>query len=382
MKLALKIIAPILIVALSWLIYKAQVASAPLPQSKIPPEVIPAADFVTSTASGFSPPLRSFGNVSSYFESTLNAQITGQIIEVSPDFRLGRTVKKDTVLVRLDPTDFEAALVTREANLTNAKRALAEEEIRAKQASEDWIISGRDLKSAPAYVLREPQIAAARGAVLSAQADIDKATADLSRATLAAPFDALITERSASLGNIATPQSPLGTLVATERVEIFLPLTPDQVRRLDLPSKENPALDIILTSSLYPEAQWIGRITRTAPTISRDQVVTVIAEVTNPFDHDPPLAIGSFVNAEITARPLSQTHRIPEAALVNDSFLWAIGPDDKLVRIEADRIHSDLGFAYVTLSDSGLTPPLRIVSRPLTNFQTGTHVRPIDPAKK
>ncbi|MGJ8695645.1 MAG: efflux RND transporter periplasmic adaptor subunit [Verrucomicrobiaceae bacterium] len=382
MKLALKIIAPLLIVAVSWFIFKIQVASAPPPQSKVPPEVVPAADFITSSPSEFAPPVRTFGNVSSYFESTLNAQITGQIIEVSPDFRVGRTVKKDAVLVRLDPTDFDAALVTQEANLTTARRSLAEEEIRAKQAAEDWTISGRDLKSAPPYVLRTPQLAAAHGAVRSAQAAVDKARADLARATLTAPFDALVTARSASLGNIATPQSPLGTLVATARVEVHLPLTPGQVQRLDLPSNLNPALDLTLTSSLYPDAEWTGKITRTSPTISRDQVVTVIAEIENPFAHDPPLAIGSFVNAEINARPLTQTHRVPEAALVNDSFLWAIGPDDRLVRIEADRIHSDLGFAYVTLADSDLTPPLRIVSRPLTNFQSGTHVRPIDPSKK
>jgi RND family efflux transporter MFP subunit len=379
MKLALKIIVPFLIVLAACFAYKMQKDSAPPLEGKVPPVIIPATTYLPSTAADYAPPVRTFGNVTSYFETILNAQVTGKIVEVSPDFRVGSTVRKGAVLVRIDATDFNAALTNQEANLTTAERALAEEEVRAKQAQEDWTISGRDLKSAPPYVLREPQLNAARGAVDSAKAAIEKAQADLERTAITAPFDALVTARSASLGNLANPQTPLGTLVATERVEIFLPLTPGQIRRVGLPSKTRQDLPVTLTSALYPEARWTGRITRTAPTISRDQVVTVIAEVMNPFDQDPPLTIGSFVSAEIEAQSISGTHKIPEAALVNDSFVWAIGPDDKLVRVEADRIHSDLGFAYVRLEEGKLTPPLRIALRPLTNYDTGMMVKPIAP---
>jgi len=382
MKLFLKLIVPFLILIGAGAIYYLLVLSAPEPAKKRPSVVTTETTYFTSTAADYTPPVRTFGNVSSYFETILNAQVTGKIIEVSPDFRVGRTVKKDTVLVRIDPTDFEAALVTQKANFSLAQRSLAEEEIRAKQASEDWTISGRALKDAPAYVLREPQLAAARGSVDSAKAAVDKAAADLVRTALTAPFDSLITARSASLGNLANPQTPLGTLVATERIEIFLPLTPDQVRRVALPSKTRQDLAFTLTSALYPDAQWTGKITRTAPTISRDQVVTVIAEVMNPFEHDPPLTIGSFVNAEITAKAINQVHRIPEAALVNDSYVWAIDPDNKLVRIAGDRIHSDLGFAYVKLAQGELASPLRIALRPLTNYDTGMSVKAIAPAEK
>ncbi|MDB0068184.1 hypothetical protein N9E90_02170 [Akkermansiaceae bacterium] len=109
--------------------------------------------------------MRTFGTVSSFFETTLTAQISGRVIEVSPDFRVGRSVSKGAVLVRIDPTDFDAEIVSRRAAVSLAKRALAEEEIRAEQAAEDWKISGRDLDTAPDYVLRKPQLAAARGDV-------------------------------------------------------------------------------------------------------------------------------------------------------------------------------------------------------------------------
>ncbi|MDB4416879.1 hypothetical protein N9277_01290, partial [bacterium] len=124
------------------------------------------------------------------------------------------------------------------------------------------------------------------------------------------------------------------------------------------------------------------RIIRTAPTISQDQAVTVIAEIAQPFSQSPPLSIGTFVNASLAAKQLSGTYRITEASLINDAYLWTIGPDDKLVRLEAERLHSDLGFAYVSLDPASLELPLRIVSRPLTNFESGTLVKPIAPAEK
>ena len=112
MKLALKIIVPLLMIAGGVFAFKMLKASAPPPPSKTPPVVIPAANYVESTADSYSPPVRTFGTVSSYFETTLNAQVSGRIIEVSPEFQVGTKVKKDDVLVRIDATDFEAALVT------------------------------------------------------------------------------------------------------------------------------------------------------------------------------------------------------------------------------------------------------------------------------
>ncbi|MDB4416843.1 hypothetical protein N9277_01110, partial [bacterium] len=178
MKLALKIIVPLLIIVAAVLAFKALKASAPEPPSKKPIVVIPRAQFINVSPADHTPPVRTFGTVSSFFETTLTAQISGRVIEVSPDFRVGRSVSKGAVLVRIDPTDFDAEIVSRRAAVSLAKRALAEEEIRAEQAAEDWKISGRDLDTAPDYVLRKPQLAAARGDVQAAEAAVEKASAD------------------------------------------------------------------------------------------------------------------------------------------------------------------------------------------------------------
>ena len=52
--------------------------------------------------------------------------------------------------------------------------------------------------------------------------------------------------------------------------------------------------------------EWIGRITRTSGSIdSQTRLVYAYAEVMNPYDKNPPLAIGTYVDAEIEGNFIS-----------------------------------------------------------------------------
>jgi RND family efflux transporter MFP subunit len=375
-KLVLKIIIPLLVLFAAFGLAKKMIASKPPLKSKQPPTVIPTVTALTVDIGTHSTPIVTFGTVTSYFETIVSPQVSGNINFVADTFRVGREVSKDTILARIDTTDYEAILARESATLTTNNRTLEEEIIRSKQAEEDWIASGRQLSSASPFVLRKPQLAAALASISSSKAAINKAQADIDRCTLKAPFDAVISARSASVGNYATSQTPLGTLVATEMAEIRLPLTPEQAARIEIPNKSTKPSTITLTSPTKPEAEWSALLSRTVPVIEpTNQVVFVIAEISQPYSGENTLPIGTFVNASIPAKEISEAMEIPEVALVNDSYLWAIDPEMKLVKINAKRLHSHNGMAYVNLIESALDPPLRIVSRPLTNFRTGMLVK-------
>lgn len=378
MKLFLKIIIPIALIAGGVFGLKSLKASAPEPKSQPQPVIIPEAPVIEVSPASHAPPVRSFSTVEPFFQTKLTPQVSGQIIEVSPRFRVGHRVAQGEVLVRLDFTDFDTALSARQAELSTAQQALAEEEVRAEQAAEDWKASGRKITTASPFVLRQPQLEAARARIDSLQSAIEKAEADLDRTVLRAPFDAIVTARSASRGNYASPQGDLGSLVATERVLLSLPLTPEQVRRIDLPREEGKEQSRVqMTSPLHPETIWQGRLTRTVPTVSRDQVLNVIAEVTDPFTSEPPLLLGTFCNVEISARTLENSYQIPEAALVDDRYLWSLDSDNRLVRLDATRAHADGETLYVWLEKEPPVSPLRLLTRPLTNFKPGQEVRPL-----
>ena len=165
----LKIIIPIAIIVLAVLGFKFLGSLKPEPKSRQPPPIVPMVDVISVSPKDHAPPVKSYGTVSSYFETALTPQVNGRITYVSEKFRVGETVDTEHLLVKIDPTDFQAALAAEESNLTVAERTYAEEEIRAEQAAGDWKASGRDLSKASDFVLRKPQLAAAQASIASAK---------------------------------------------------------------------------------------------------------------------------------------------------------------------------------------------------------------------
>lgn len=376
MKIALRILIPIIVILLALQVAKSMIGAKPPLKSKQPPAVIPTVSTIVRSNETHSPPIHTFGTVKSYFETTLTPQISGTITFVSKDFRVGREVLKGETLARIDTTDYEAILAREVATLTANQRTLAEEIIRSKQAEDDWIASGRKLNSASPFVLRKPQLASANASITSTEASIKKAQADIDRCTIKAPFDAIVSKRNASIGNFASAQAQLGTLVATEKAEIRLPLAPHQAARITLPNKSTSAQQLTLTSPTKPGTTWTASLSRTEPVIDpTNQVVFVIAEIDHPYSGESSLPIGTFVNATIPAKQVTNAIEVPEVALVNDEFIWAVDSELKLLKVPATRIHSHLSNAYIQLSDTELEPPYSIVSRPLTNFRSGMTVK-------
>ena len=376
MKLAVKILVPLLIIAGAFLLGKYLISTKEEPKSKKPKPVMPVVDVLSVAPGTHEPPVISYGTVQSYFQTTVIPEVTGKITAVSQKFRVGEMVKKGDLLAKIDATDFTAALATEQANMAQQERTLAEEEILAKQAAEDWVASGRKLEEASDFVLRKPQFATAKANISSAAEAVKKAIVDIERTRVTAPYDAVVTARTASVGNLATTQVSLGTLVATEKAEIRLPLTGEQVARISLPGQnQKQVTKVILKKPNNKNAQWTASLVRTEPTVDpQNQVTYVIAEIDNPYGGAHPLAVGTFVNASIPAIAIKDAYKIPEAALVNDAHVWVISDEDTLIRASAVRLHSHAGYVYVKISGDDLTPPLRIVSRPLSNFRTGTAV--------
>ena len=71
-------------------------------------------------------------------QSAILPEITGKILELSPSFNEGGYFKKDEVLVKIDPVDYQTALVVAQAAEARARTALAEEQAKADQAQEDF----------------------------------------------------------------------------------------------------------------------------------------------------------------------------------------------------------------------------------------------------
>lgn len=379
MKLLGQILFPIFILFLGYVGFGALKKSKPEPKSKKAQVVIPLVNVLEVSPADHAAQVLSFGTVQSYFETTLTPQVTGEIISVSESFRVGMMVEKGAVLARIDDTDYQATLAALKADKVNAQQVLAEEEINVRQAAADWTDSGRKISDASDFVLRKPQLAAATANVQSAEAAEAKARVDIERSVIRAPYDAMVLARTASLGNLANQQQPLGRLVAVSKAEVRLPLTAVQLSRIAVSrlSSGGAPIDITLTSAADDAVQWPAQLVRVEAAVDQvNQVTYAIAEIDTPYKgHDKPLTIGTFVNVSIPANPIKNAYSVNESALVNDAFVWVINADGKLKKLAAKRMQSSEGSVFLNIEREDLTPPLRIATRPLTNFKNGDKVK-------
>lgn len=327
------------------------------------------------------PKIESYGNTQAYLTSTLSSQVSGQILRLDPDFQAGKAVKEGAPLVEIDRADYQAALSQREADLAIARQTLEEEKTLSRLAREDWLGSGRTLEKASPYTLRAPQLAAAEASVDSAQTAIGQAELNLERTTLRAPFDAIVASRSASPGNIVGIGAELGSLIARDRLEVRLPVTPDQATHLTLPTFHGEANPIHakLNTPTLPGITWNAEITRVEPSVDpKNQTIYLIGEIRDPFERKEAfLPVGAFVNATLTGEAIENIHVLPEVAVIEDAYIWIVNKDNRLLpqTIAISFTQDDLILAHIAEPVAPL--PLRVARRPLASFKEGQVVKPV-----
>ena len=79
---------------------------------------------ITVERGTYRPRLAMLGTVSAEQDITLSPRISGQVIEISPEFVPGGIVHKGDLLLRLDPADFDNALAIRLSELQQAAASL------------------------------------------------------------------------------------------------------------------------------------------------------------------------------------------------------------------------------------------------------------------
>lgn len=355
-----------------------------LVKSKKGPPIVPQKEVVISVAVSeanpetVTPTIQSFGNTQSYFNTAVSSQINGEIIEISPAFEAGNSVDKDQWLVKINPADFQANLASRQAAYASTRTALAEEETRSILAKEDWLAAGRPLSEANDLTLRKLQLEAAKANADSAKAAVAQAQLDLDRTTIRAPFEAIVEHRNASPGNVVSRGASLGSLLAREKIQVRLPLTPSQSARLTLPRSESKdsSLKAVLTAPTIPGASWHAAITRVEPLIDpRNQSIYLVGEIADPFeDRKAFLPVGAFVNAAISASPMVDVFKFPESAVVEDAFVWVVSPENTLAKQPIEIAFTQNALIYARIDEPLYDLPLKVLDLPLASLKSGQKV--------
>ena len=285
--------------------------------------------------------INAYGLVTGKYETELVAQVSGQVLYVSDAFVRGGFVRKGDVLAKIDPSDYEAALIEAEASVANAQAALIQEKAQGKVAEREWaqITQGQPTELS----LRKPQLAQEIARLKSAEAGLKRAKRNVERTIIRAPYDALIEARKIGLGSYVNTGSMLGKVMSVNTAEVRLPVADKELAYLE---NYGENAEVNIKTSLAGKAHtWTGKIIRSEGVVdSNSRMTYLVAQFIDPYginSDKPALKFGSYVTASITGDKAGKVVVVPRHLIVEGSV--SVLGDDKLLELKPVTILREKG---------------------------------------
>lgn len=329
------------------------------------------------------PEVRVRGTVRASAEGELVGEVFGRVVWISPALAGGRFARDGETLIRLDPTDYAAAVDRAEAL---HGRSQSEAELARAQHARTRALVEHGVASSATLERDASAARVAEARVREARVDLEQARRDLSRTEIRAPYDSLVVERTVDLGQFVSRGVVLAKLHAIDYVEIRLPITERELailgpRGLALLRDSEPLAAVVRGSFAGADHEWAAEVLRLEGQVDeRTRMVNLVARVDDPYGRHngaatsgaPPLAIGTFVEARIPGAPLEDVFLVPRTVIRSDETVLVVGEDDRLATREVDVVLSDGERAVV---GAGLAAGDRLCLCPPGGVREGTHVR-------
>ncbi|MCP5382333.1 MAG: efflux RND transporter periplasmic adaptor subunit [Kordiimonadaceae bacterium] len=297
--------------------------------------------------------VKSQGTVAAKQVIDIIPQVSGEVTYVSPKFVSGGRFKKDEVIIKIDPRDYELAVVTAEASIAERKQRVMQENAEAELAAAEWAELGQG--EASDLTLRKPQREGAIAALKSAEASLKKAELDLERTVIKAPFEGILTEKNVDFGQFLNRGIKVGKYYSTETLEVRLPLTNRDISQFDLAGLQTGKrqYEVRLTGQFAnKENSWNARVVRTEGIIDvKSRILYVVAELKGDELDSPrdgtPITIGQFVSAEIEGRSFENVYRLPRESLRQGNQVLIVDKDHRLRTRMVDVIETNSDYIVV-----------------------------------
>lgn len=258
----------------------------------------------------------------------LTPQVSGQVVEVSPNLASGGVFEAREVLFRIDPADYQTSVDQARADVSSAEANLQVELAEAEIAKREWelVYPGEEI---PDLVAREPQIAQARASLESATARLTTSELSLERVAFALPFSGRILETSVELGQRLTANQTYGQVYALESIEISVPLDAEIIDVMD------PIVGrrgMVTTSGRFTSRAHPAVVRRVEAELDEG---SRLGQVVMGFEDAVNIIPGTFVTVEITGPTVDDAFVVPEQAMPEVRTCWVV-KDGRLQRRTLD----------------------------------------------
>lgn len=296
-------------------------------------------------------PIEGYGTVEAKRLLSVQPQVSGEVVEINPNFQKGGRIAKGELLFQIDPRDYEIAAANAEAALERARFQYKLEQGNQIVAKREFELLEPDAPVAELnreLALREPHLKEKRAALKAAQSQLEKAKLDLKRSTLTAPFDAVVLSEQVEESRFVNQQTQTGEIASTEAffVEIRVPSQAlEWLQFLNDGEIEQRPAAVYQRLSTERSIRHEGRLVRLLSDVDPSgRMAKLLVSVEDPLeqaDGTPPLLIGSYVRVEIKGRAEKGVFLIPRSALREGETVWLVADDQTLRKEPVEVIFTD-----------------------------------------
>ncbi len=233
----------------------------------------------------------------------------------------GDNVSKGDIIAKVEATLLKQAVLRAKAGLAAAESQLANISIEFQRAER---LYSENAMSKQQYDAIKTQYEATQSQVDQANAGLASAESSLMDATITAPIPGIIGERNYEVGDMASPQFPLVTIVQINNVKMVFEATEKELGRLKVDQKAK----IEVTS--YSDETFLGKIIKISPILDpMTRLATIKILIPNP---EYKLKPGMFAQSEVTIGLLEQKLIIPRFAAIETTTLKSEQGKDRVVK--------------------------------------------------
>jgi HlyD family secretion protein len=266
--------------------------------------------------------VRATGTLEAVTTVAVGTQVSGIVSWLGADFN--SIVRQGQVIARLEPSLLQAQVEQARANLARINTDVRQRQMvvadreakhaRARQLAERQLISTSDLEEAAlAAAVARTDLESTRAQVVQAQASLNQALTNLSHATITAPIDGIVVQRSVDVGQTvaASLSSPTLFQIVGDLAKMRVSAAVDES---DI-AKVRVGQDTDVTVDAFPGRRFSGTVAqvRLQPTVVSN--VTTYAAIIDVANDGMELKPGMTAAAEIEIDRRTRVLRIPNAAL-------------------------------------------------------------------
>ncbi|MBN2311175.1 MAG: efflux RND transporter periplasmic adaptor subunit [Candidatus Hydrogenedentes bacterium] len=315
------------------------------PEQAPPVQEIPVVEVAAVEAGSESVTVRAMGTVIPANEVTLQAEVSGRIVRLHPEFMEGGLVAAGETLVEIDPRDYELALAVSQTQVEQAEADLKVEQGQQEVAQHEWeLLDMKDKASEldQELALRKPYLRQMRAAVDAAQAQARQARLNLERTKVKAPFNAIIKSADVRVGDVAGTQTQLASLIGTDTYWIQVGVAVDDLKWIEFAHEGGAAGSLARIASDSGGVRE-GRVLKLLSDLEEGGLLAqILIPVKDPVrlaadgNGPVPLLLGEVVTVAIEGRRLDDVFALPRTALREGADVWLVDAESRLAMVQPE----------------------------------------------